>query len=182
MNQIVKITALLLSALVLAACASATPYRAAQDRQDYGYQEQRLEDNRYRVSFAGNAHTDRQTVENYLLYRAAELTVANGKDYFIVVNSDTEKNVEHHSTVVSPSFTFGYGYHHGFGRHHGIGLGFNIINSSFRDYEAFGVVVLKSGDKPSDNLQAYDAREVLQNLGLAVVGQELRKLSSNPDD
>ena len=60
---------------------------AAQD--GYGYSEQRIEENRYRVSFAGNSATSRQTVEDYLLYRAAELTVQTGHDWFEVVDRDT---------------------------------------------------------------------------------------------
>ncbi len=36
--------------------------------------------------------TDRETVENYLLYRAAELTLQNGFDAFTVVNRDIDKD------------------------------------------------------------------------------------------
>ena len=54
--------------LLLAACAAKpTPYQAAQG--GFGYSEQQTEENRYRVSFAGNSATSRQTVEEYLLYR-----------------------------------------------------------------------------------------------------------------
>ena len=42
------------------------------------------EENRYRVSFAGNSATSLQTVDDYLLYRAAELTVQTGHDWFQV--------------------------------------------------------------------------------------------------
>jgi hypothetical protein len=49
-----------------------------------------IEQNRVRISFRGNTLTDRDTVENYLLYRAAEVTLSSGKDYFIVANRDTE--------------------------------------------------------------------------------------------
>ena len=74
--------------LLLAACAGKpTPYQQAQG--GYGYSEQRIEENRYRVSFAGNSATSRQTVEDYLLYRAAELTVQNGHDWFEVAARDT---------------------------------------------------------------------------------------------
>lgn len=178
MKQGIKLATLLSVVTLLAACVSATPYRQAQSPRDYGYQEQKIEQNRYRVSFAGNSETDRQTVENYLLYRAAELTLEQGKDYFVITDSSTEKNVEQHSTVVgSPSLSFGYG-HHSYRHHHGFGLGFNIISSSFNDYEAFGTIVLKSGKKPQDNDYAYDARQVVENLGKKVIGRELRKHSS----
>ena len=44
----------------------------------YGFSEQRIEDDRYRITFRGNSSTSRETVENSLLYRAAELTVQTG--------------------------------------------------------------------------------------------------------
>ena len=73
----------------MTACATATPYQpAVSDR--YGFEEQRIESNRVRITFRGNSVTDRETVETYLLYRAAELTLQNGQDYFIVANRDTE--------------------------------------------------------------------------------------------
>ena len=63
---------------MLAACGQPTPYQPAT--AGYGYREQQIEDNRYRVSFAGNDLTTADTVQNYLLYRAAELTLGEGYD------------------------------------------------------------------------------------------------------
>ena len=65
--------------LLLGACATATPYQAATEEL-HGYENQKIERNRWQVSFGGNALTDRQTVETYLLYRAAELTLQQGFD------------------------------------------------------------------------------------------------------
>lgn len=174
MKQVIQIATMLIAAVLLAACATATPYRQAQSQNDYGYQAQKIEENRYRVVFSGNTQTDRQTVENYLLYRAAELTLEQGKDYFVITNSSTEKNVEQRSTVVgSPSFGFGFG--HGRGYSHGFGFGFNIINSSYRDYQAYGNIMLKSGKKPADNIYAYNARDVIENLGGFIQRPETKK-------
>ena len=75
---------------LLGACATATPYQAAIDSSSRGYSEQQIENNRFRVQFAGNSLTDRKTVETYLLYRAAELTKLNGYDHFRVVHRDTD--------------------------------------------------------------------------------------------
>ena len=49
--------------MVLAACTTPTPYETVAEN-DYGYSEQKIEDNRYRVTFAGNSATKRETVEN----------------------------------------------------------------------------------------------------------------------
>ena len=50
----------LAAGIALAACATATPYQPAGfNGQRGGYAEQRLENNRFRVSFSGNSVTSR---------------------------------------------------------------------------------------------------------------------------
>ncbi|MEO1361130.1 MAG: hypothetical protein AAFU81_12380, partial [Pseudomonadota bacterium] len=77
--------------VVMGACATATPYQAALNGQK-GYENQQIENNRWQISFAGNSLTERQTVETYLLYRAAELTSLEGYDYFRVIQRDTDED------------------------------------------------------------------------------------------
>ena len=79
--------------LGLAACATATPYQPAGfNGQRGGYAEQRLEQNRFRVTFAGNSVTSREQVEMSLLLRSAELTAENGFDWFATVNRATDRD------------------------------------------------------------------------------------------
>ena len=106
--------------LLLAGCASApTPYQAAQG--GFGYSEQQIEENRYRVSFAGNSATTRQTVEDYLLYRAAELTVQTGHDWFQVVDRNTAQ--EYSGSGGSPEMGVGVGS----GGNFGVGMSFPVL-------------------------------------------------------
>jgi hypothetical protein len=51
------------AALALAACATATPYQPAGQGSRYGYSDMRLQEDRYRVTFAGNSVTSREQVE-----------------------------------------------------------------------------------------------------------------------
>ena len=64
----------------LAGCETATPYQplAPGTAQSGGFTDQRLDDNHFRVTFQGNTETSRETVETYLLDRAAEVTVHSG--------------------------------------------------------------------------------------------------------
>ena len=80
----------------LAACQTATPYQPlrAGDASAGGYSEVRLEQDRWRITFQGNSLTSRETVESYLLYRAAELTSAQGFDWFETVERRTDKHTE----------------------------------------------------------------------------------------
>ena len=77
----------------LAACATPTPYQPNIPGQaaSGGFSEMRLEQNRFRVNFQGNTLTSRETVEGYLLFRAAELTVQNGFDGFSIVARATDR-------------------------------------------------------------------------------------------
>jgi hypothetical protein len=149
---------ILLLAALLAACATATPYQPAHRGE--GYSDQKLESNRFRIGFAGNSLTPRQTVENYLLYRAAELTLANGYDYFVLADHSTEAQKEYSQSVSA------YG---GFGRYGwypasmiGIGTVFPITSTT--EYVAQADVLMMKGRKPKGDLKAFDAREVKENL------------------
>ena len=77
--RILMLTAALAAAVVADARAETTPYQPSSASRPYGYAETQLDVNRVRVSVAGNGETSRETVETYLLYRAAELTL--DRDY-----------------------------------------------------------------------------------------------------
>ena len=145
--------------MLLAACASApTPYQAATG--DYGFREQQIEANRYRVSFAGNPATSRQTVEDYAMYRAAELTVQNGHDYFEVVDRSTDQAFG--GSAGAPQVGVGYGSGSGFG----LGMSVPILGSGGGSsrYTAQMDVLLHDGEKPQGDPNAYDAWEVISRL------------------
>lgn len=80
---------LLLGTLTLAACATHPAYTAADSADGYGYYTTSLGDGRHRVTFNGNDNTGPNTVTDYALLRAAELTTEHGKDWFQVVEQET---------------------------------------------------------------------------------------------
>lgn len=159
------------SLVILAACETATPYSPSGENSNYGFSEQQIENNRFRVTFNGNSLTSRETVENYLLFRAAELTRERGFDYFVVVKDDTEKETRYYSTGTPYPDYYGYGrpfpyygYGYGFGRR---GFEDGDYRESVR-YSAMAYIQMFSGEKPN-SATAYDADEVIANLGPKVV-------------
>jgi hypothetical protein len=167
------------AALLLAACATATPYGPASQGGGYGFSDQRIEDNRYRITFRGNSTTSRETVENSLLYRAAELTVQRGFDYFLVFEQDTEARTTYRSSSY-PAFygRYGYGYpfyhpHYSFPYYaYGFGWGYPYDSYAYETtrYSAVAFISMHNGEKPANDRTAFDAREVLRNLGPVVLG------------
>jgi hypothetical protein len=88
-KHILKVGAAVLAlSLVLAPHANAeTRYQPSQGaRVAYGYSETVIDANRMRVSFSADSRTSRETVEKYLLFRAAEITLQRGFDNFVVVD------------------------------------------------------------------------------------------------
>lgn len=181
------------SSLALSACMTATPYQPATNSSRLGYQDERIEENRFRVSFAGNSLTSRETVERYLLFRSAELTLQNGFDHFILVTRDTEKRTD---IVRTPGLGGGWGggwggpgYWSPYWRYYRPQFGWRSWNPFYDDpfwgardwdyrsvtqYEAMAEIVTGRGPKPSDNLRAFNAREVIDRLGPSIQMPQVR--------
>jgi hypothetical protein len=152
-------------AVLLAACETApTPYQPGGGSQP-GYSETRIENNRYRITFKGNSATGKETVETYMLYRAAELTLQNGYDNFTVAYRATDKDKD----VRSYGGYYGYGvpYYYPYS-YWGWGLWDPYWGAeryrSVTSYEANVEILMGRGAK-SEDPNAFDAREVSQNLG-----------------
>lgn len=146
-----------LSALALSACASLAPYGAQQGPSGQGYSEQRIESNRYRVSYNGVGAAGR--VADWALVRAADLTTEQGYDWFEVTQSWTDGRPGG-AGGVRPSVSIGggssrYGGYSASGVGVGVGLNFSGPQPTSTTLE----VVLGRGQKP-DRPNAYDARSV----------------------
>ncbi|MGD9602167.1 MAG: hypothetical protein AB7Q76_09430 [Gammaproteobacteria bacterium] len=146
-------------AAILAGCATGvqTPYQPLQDNG--GFSEQRLEANRFRVTFVGNTLTTREDVENHLLYRIAELTLKEGFDYFLLSENDTEANTMYLQTVTGFD-TFDPFYPRYWPRT-GFASGTALPITS---YKAQANVVMFKGTKPEADPDAYDAHAIQASL------------------
>jgi hypothetical protein len=164
------------AALTLAACATATPYGPAGPDSRYGYSEQRVDSDRFRVTFFGNSVTSREQVEMSLLLRAAELTRENGYDWFATVNRATDRDVRYSGGVRDPFYYDRYGpfwgpswryYRRGYwspwGFRDPFGPDFDV--REIDRYEASAEIVMGRGRKPAEDPNAFDAGEVIDNLG-----------------
>lgn len=151
-----------LAFLALAACAMGpTVYGPAATSEEMGYREQRIENERYRVSFRANADLKPPQVEDLALRRAAEITLAQGYQWFHVVTRGTDL-AGGTRTSSGPSIGIG-GSSGSYGSSVGIGLGFNF-GADTRQYVAALEILLGKGAKPADP-NAYDAQQVLARAG-----------------
>ncbi len=145
------------STLALTACASLAPYGAQRGPGGQGYSEQRIESNRYRVTYNGVGAAGR--VADWALVRAADLTTEQGYDWFEVTQSWTDGRPGG-AGGVRPSVSIGggtsrYGGYSASGVGVGVGLNFSGPQPTSTTLE----IVMGRGGKP-DSPYAYDARSV----------------------
>jgi hypothetical protein len=184
------------SALVLAACASVTPYQPASKPGGFdGYSQTMIENDRARVTFGGNSLTDRETVENYLLYRTAQIAVERGFSHFTLQERDTEEKTR---LSASPGYRsgfydpyFGYSFfrpRYGWSRFHSYSRfrGFNryrrgfgasafydpFYDPFFNDFDVREITKYRASAEAKfsrgaglNDTRTFNAQEVIANLG-----------------
>lgn len=146
----------LLAALALSACATQpTRFQPVSGPSAVGFSEMRIEPGRYRVTFQGGPGAPAAQVQDYALLRAADLTVANGYDWFRVTERTTRQN-----GYSGSSLSVGVGGM-SFGRHSatGVGVGTGIPLGGGPALVATLEVLMGKGPKPADG-DVYDAKGV----------------------
>ena len=151
----------LMAALSLTACAATGPatYGPATDN-GFGYSQTQIESNRIRIVYRGSGGMPPELVEDFALRRAGELTLDNGYDWFEVISREI---VGDRRGGVSIGAGVGSG---SYGRRSGVsvGVGGNLGEVGGQDYFTVLMEVLMGTGEPPNNIDAYDARDVLATL------------------
>lgn len=148
------------SALSLAACASLAPYQPMQNGRGQGYSEQQIEQNRARISYSGVG--DPRRVADRALYRAAQVTLNQGYEWFEVTQSWTDGRPDSAGGIrPNVAISGGSGRYGGY-RSSGLGVGVGLDLSGPSATSTTLDVVMGRGEMPP---QAYTARGVLDSLG-----------------
>lgn len=160
--------ALLAALLALAGCAAhPTPYQP-RDGSAYGYEESRLQEDTFRVSFKGNRYTEETAVLDYVYLRCAELALANGYSHFKIQNSFGKVNVD--AVGGDPQLGLGLGYYSGFGRPFwtlGGSARFGGYSSDYRlnsNLAVFVVQMSADGEAAERDGRWLNARQIVDNL------------------
>jgi hypothetical protein len=146
------------SALAVSACASLAPYGPATSPSGQGYVEQRIESNRYRVTYRGVGAPG--PVADMALRRAAELALYENYEWFEVTQRWTDGRPDS-AGGLRPSVSIGAGSsRYGGWSSSGVGVGVGLDLSGPQPTSTTLEVVLGRGAKP-DRTTVYDARQVL---------------------
>ena len=176
----------LAGAIAAIGCTTATPYQPEVSGHQIagGYSEALVGEARYRVNFSGNSLTSRDRVEGYLLYRAAELTVRDGYDWFLIIDRLTERDVQtyvHPDPLYDPYYGRFYHYWRPHWRYYQGGA-WNDWHpewggpfwadrpemQSVERFEAHAEIVMRRGPVPAGEERAFDARQVMARLGPSI--------------
>lgn len=146
--------------IILTACA--TPY--GKYGLLGGFNDSRIDENTFSISVDTNGFTSQQTTSMQALYRAAELTVENGFDFFVIVNSGNNPSsmaMAMPSTSTSNTTINSYGST-AYARTTTTHAPTTVMPIVFPN----STIVIKSfkGKKPEDMSNAYDARSVMKFL------------------
>ncbi len=147
--------------LLIAACATAGPAEyGPADAKGFGYTEQRIESDRYRIAYQGSGGMPPEMVEDYALRRAAELALANGYDWFRVTGRSIDREERGGVSVGTGFGTSSYGRRSSVG----VGVGADLGKVGAQEFFIARMDVLFGAGEAPDEGDAYDARSVLNNL------------------
>lgn len=159
-------------AILAALSACATPY------QDMGFmggvKASQIDATTLRVHASGNAFTDPEKTQNYVMLKAAQETQRLGYDLFLVVDSQDRVKTDY---TALPGSTTSYtsGYVSDFGNLHATTNTYtspgHIVSSEKPRSDI--VIKLYKGPKPQNSPPTlYAASEVIQYLGPQVLGKD----------
>jgi hypothetical protein len=154
-----------LALLVMAACTTPTAYAPAGDHGP-GYSDQRLAENRYRVRFVGNSSTRRETVEDYLMLRAAEVTRDAGYAWFEFDTRSTEAKTTYHTDFDAyPGWGPGFGWYWHSWAYDPWDPYWHSTAFPTTSYEAYAEIILLTPEQGKGNAHALQAADVIARLG-----------------
>ncbi len=158
MNKSIAIVAV----LFLSACATVGPatYGPA-DSKGFGFDETRVESDRYRITYRGSGGMPPELVEDYALLRAAELALANDYNWFRVVGRDVTGEQRGGVGIGAGVGGGSYGRRSGVG----VGVGGDLGTIGGRDYFTVRMEVLFGSGDPPDSGEYYDASEIISTIG-----------------
>ncbi|WP_417681722.1 CC0125/CC1285 family lipoprotein [Pseudidiomarina aquimaris] len=165
MYKAIKISFMALVIALLTACTSSTAQYQAAGEKGFGYSDKQLAKDMYWVSYKSR-DTSAQKATDYALLRAAELTLAQGYEWFVVSEKDVsgkrlarnEQTEVHVDTIAdctsdmcgSVPATRKYGSD-----------GVNIKQEERADFTVELTVLFGKGERPEPKF-VYDAEAVIQ--------------------
>ena len=98
-----------LTIFMVSGCATTYDTEKSHWTGDRGFSQQQLEHDVWQIDFTGNAHTDTETREKYLLKKAAQITINGNYSFFKVIQSKSEKDIKENESSGGNASIYGRG-------------------------------------------------------------------------
>jgi hypothetical protein len=139
----------------------------------YGYSEMPMDSTTYQVTYTGDQTTPADVVDRYALFRSAELTVAKGFNYFIVMDGSANANIT--STTIPGMESHNTTIEHHVDPQTGQMIPVAVTTTS-QDYSTSTstthtvtkTIRMFKGERPGDNAHAFDAKSMISVMGPSV--------------
>ena len=151
------------TAALLVGCASTPTSYGPAAAGGLGYGSQKIQNDRFRVSFTGKTPEEAQTL---VLLRAAELTLDNGYDHFKVIGSDTHGDRGGRSPISSSvGVGIGSGGYHGTRTNVGIGFGVaDVAQALSGDRVTASMEIITRNGSVQNDPSIYDAKSIVDSI------------------
>lgn len=91
--MLLRFAAVICASLAMCACATSI-YHGRGEGGESGYTDTRISEERWRVEYSGDSMDTREAVERFMLRRAAELTLQNDFNWFLLEQPELSEDVE----------------------------------------------------------------------------------------
>ena len=145
-------------ALVLAGCAS----RYQELGPAGGVTAAKMTDDVWRISARGNALTEATTVQDFVLLKAAETTIAAGGTHFVIIGQQDVGSAR--SGRQTGLYAFGGAGGRDGGRLTGDMTGYSRVSPNGLSGEDVMIRVLPANASADDKAKALDARQLVANI------------------
>ena len=149
-----------LAALSLVACSTPTVFAPAARPGASGFAESRIESDRWRITFRGGSDAGRERVADLTLLRAAQVTLAQGYDWFRITERYGDALPPRGPTLSIGGGSASYGP--GGGGEFGVGVGGIPLGGGPILSETLEVVMGKG--QPARAPDIYDAHDVVRSI------------------
>jgi len=148
----------LLSVLIgLSGCKQYNRYQPLSESGYSGYNNTRIDEHTVRVSYHGSYGNSNERVEDYLLYRCAQVTKQYGFDYFVIVSSSSQPVV---TSTTSPALINTYSRK----GDESYGIITPGQTTYFQRSIASKVIKMYRGKKANQSSMTYNANEVIRYM------------------
>jgi hypothetical protein len=151
----------------LAGCAPTPPYFGPRDADhSTGYTDEKLDQNRYRITYIGNSSTTRETVEDFLMLRSAQVVAQAGGHYFMFDMRDTKARTTYLTDFEGfpgwgpPGPPFGW-YWHSWPYYDDQ----QAESRPITQYHAYAEIVLLTDAQAAKEPRSIDAQSIIEHLG-----------------